>query len=61
VEADHFAGLCRQPGSFPSVQVSWSQTKKPIFTIRHGVQMLIAVDGVVRGKKVGAGGHASRK
>ncbi|MGO8499699.1 DJ-1/PfpI family protein, partial [Rhizobium ruizarguesonis] len=28
--------------------------KKPIFTICHGVQILIAVDGVVRGKKVGA-------
>ena len=27
---------------------------KPIFTICHGVQILIAVDGVVRGKKVGA-------
>jgi len=26
--------------------------KKPIFTICHGVQILIAVDGVVRGKKV---------
>jgi protease I len=30
------------------------ETKKPIFTICHGVQILIAVDGVVRGKKVGA-------
>ena len=28
--------------------------KKPIFTICHGVQILVAVDGVVRGKKVGA-------
>ena len=28
--------------------------KKPIFTICHGVQILIAVDGVVRGKKVAA-------
>jgi protease I len=28
--------------------------KKPIFTICHGVQILIAVDGVVRGKRVGA-------
>lgn len=27
---------------------------KPIFTICHGVQILVAVDGVVRGKKVGA-------
>ncbi|QQR35589.1 DJ-1/PfpI family protein [Devosia oryziradicis] len=27
---------------------------KPIFTICHGVQILIAVDGVVRGKRVGA-------
>jgi protease I len=27
---------------------------KPIFTICHGVQILIAVDGVVRGKKVAA-------
>ncbi|KQT44622.1 glutamine amidotransferase [Aureimonas sp. Leaf454] len=27
---------------------------KPIFTICHGVQILIAVDGVVRGKKVSA-------
>src|SRR5699024_9803403 len=25
---------------------------KPIFTICHGVQILVAVDGVVRGKKV---------
>lgn len=30
------------------------QTGKPIFTICHGVQILIAIDGVVRGKKVGA-------
>jgi len=30
------------------------EKKKPIFTICHGVQILIAVDGVVRGKKVGA-------
>jgi len=30
------------------------ETKKPIFTICHGVQILIAVDGVVRGKKVAA-------
>jgi len=28
------------------------EKKKPIFTICHGVQILIAVDGVVRGKKV---------
>ncbi len=28
--------------------------KKPIFTICHGAQILIAVDGVVRGKRVGA-------
>ena len=28
------------------------EAKKPIFTICHGVQILIAVDGVVRGKKV---------
>ena len=27
---------------------------KPIFTICHGVQILVAVDGVVEGKKVGA-------
>ena len=27
---------------------------KPIFTICHGVQILIAVDGVVRGKEVAA-------
>ena len=27
---------------------------KPIFTICHGVQILVAVDGVVRGKKVAA-------
>ena len=30
------------------------EAKKPIFTICHGVQILIAVEGVVRGKKVGA-------
>jgi protease I len=30
------------------------ETQKPIFTICHGVQILIAVDGVVRGKKVAA-------
>ena len=30
------------------------EARKPIFTICHGVQILIAVDGVVRGKKVGA-------
>jgi len=29
-------------------------TKKPIFTICHGVQILVAVDGVVKGKKVAA-------
>ena len=28
--------------------------KKPIFTICHGVQILIAVDGAVRGKRVAA-------
>jgi protease I len=30
------------------------ETGKPIFTICHGVQVLIAVDGVVRGKQVAA-------
>ena len=30
------------------------ETKKPIFTICHGVQILIAVDGVVRGREVAA-------
>lgn len=30
------------------------EANKPIFTICHGVQILIAVDGVVRGKKVAA-------
>lgn len=30
------------------------EARKPIFTICHGVQILVAVDGVVRGKKVGA-------
>lgn len=30
------------------------ETQKPIFTICHGVQILVAVDGVVRGKKVAA-------
>jgi protease I len=30
------------------------ETQKPIFTICHGVQILIAVDGVLKGKKVGA-------
>ncbi|QJP12328.1 DJ-1/PfpI family protein [Starkeya sp. ORNL1] len=30
------------------------ETGKPIFTICHGVQILIAVDGVVNGKRVGA-------
>ncbi len=30
------------------------QTGKPIFTICHGAQILIAVDGVVRGKSVAA-------
>jgi protease I len=30
------------------------EAKKPIFTICHGVQILVAVDGVVRGKRVGA-------
>ena len=30
------------------------EQKKPIFTICHGVQILIAVEGVVRGKKVAA-------
>ncbi len=30
------------------------EAKKPIFTICHGVQILVAVDGVVKGKRVGA-------
>jgi len=30
------------------------EAEKPIFTICHGVQILVAVDGVVRGKRVGA-------
>ena len=30
------------------------ETEKPIFTICHGVQILVAVDGVIRGKKVAA-------
>ncbi|MDZ5699812.1 DJ-1/PfpI family protein [Chelativorans sp. M5D2P16] len=30
------------------------ETDKPIFTICHGVQILIAVDGVLEGKRVGA-------
>lgn len=30
------------------------EARKPIFTICHGVQILVAVEGVVRGKKVGA-------
>ena len=30
------------------------EARKPIFTICHGVQILVAVDGVVRGRKVGA-------
>ena len=30
------------------------ETGKPIFTICHGVQVLIAVDGVVKGKRVAA-------
>ena len=30
------------------------EAKKPIFTICHGVQILIAVDGVVRGRTVAA-------
>jgi len=30
------------------------EAKKPIFTICHGVQILVAVDGVVRGKTVSA-------
>ena len=30
------------------------EANKPIFTICHGVQILVAVDGVVKGKKVAA-------
>jgi protease I len=30
------------------------EARKPIFTICHGVQILVAVDGVVKGKRVGA-------
>jgi len=30
------------------------EADKPIFTICHGVQILVAVDGVIRGKKVAA-------
>ena len=43
------------------------EADKPIFTICHGVQILIAVDGVVRGKRGGgaailrAGGDAGRR
>jgi protease I len=37
------------------------ETNKPIFTICHGVQILVAVDGVVRGKKVAAQAPASPK
>ena len=45
---------------------AFSRKQKPIFTICHGVADLIAVDGVVRGKKVGAwglraGSHACRR
>jgi protease I len=32
------------------------ETEKPIFTICHGVQILVAVDGVIRGKKVAGPG-----
>ena len=30
------------------------QTEKPIFTICHGVQVLMAVDGVLKGRRVAA-------
>ncbi len=30
------------------------EAQKPIFTICHGVQILVAVDGVVKGKRVAA-------
>ncbi len=41
----------------PGVQAiirHFHETGKPIFTICHGVQILIAVDGVVRGREVAA-------
>jgi protease I len=41
----------------PKVQAivrHFHEAKKPIFTICHGVQILVAVDGVVRGKSVSA-------
>lgn len=41
----------------PGVQAlvrDFHQSGKPIFTICHGVQVLIAVDGVVRGRRVAA-------
>lgn len=41
----------------PGVQAlvrDFHRAGKPIFTICHGVQVLIAVDGVVRGKRVAA-------
>ncbi len=41
----------------PGVQAlvrAFHESGKPIFTICHGVQVLVAVDGVVRGKRVAA-------
>jgi protease I len=32
----------------------FNDAQKPIFTICHGVQILVAVDGVVKGKRVAA-------
>ena len=51
------AAVARNTSAPTSAYRRWShfhEAKKPIFTICHGVQILIAVDGVVRGKKVAA-------
>lgn len=37
-----------------SIVRHFHDAKKPIFTICHGVQILVAVDGVLTGKRVGA-------
>ncbi|MGN6146594.1 MAG: DJ-1/PfpI family protein [Mesorhizobium sp.] len=44
----------RTDGRVQALVRHFHETGKPIFTICHGVQILIAVDGVVKGKRVGA-------
>jgi protease I len=47
-------GASRTPLSAQAIVRHFHEAQKPIFTICHGVQIMIVVDGVVRVKKVEA-------